>query len=30
MKIELKKSNKIVIKIGSSIINNDDGKELFV
>ena len=26
MKIELKKSNKIVIKIGSSIINNDDGK----
>ena len=27
MKIELKKSNKIVIKIGSSIINNDDGKD---
>ena len=26
MKTELKKSNKIVIKIGSSIINNDDGK----
>ena len=27
MKIELKKSNKIVIKVGSSIINNNDGKD---
>tara|TARA_B100001063_G_scaffold163199_1_gene152283 strand:- start:445 stop:1551 length:1107 start_codon:yes stop_codon:yes gene_type:complete len=27
MKIELNKSNKIVVKIGSSIINNDDGKD---
>ena len=27
MKIELKKSNKIVIKIGSSIINTNDGKD---
>ena len=27
MKIELKKSNKIVVKIGSSVINNNDGKD---